>query len=667
MLVAIILLAAILLFFVFLKRKGCRMIDAVVFASVGVGVAILVSIESLSAVALINTRMTLLWWAALAMVLLIYLSVNRSQLMTGHSKRLVSEFRTLGRDEKIYLLYIVLLLSITAAIAWLAPPNTFDSMTYHMSRVMHWVQNQSIDFYPTTILRQLLSAPWAEYAILQTVLLTGTDRLANFVQWFCMLGSIGVAAGIARELGANRYGQVFAALFCATLPMGILQSTSTQNDYVVGFWLACFAFQTLKFYRTQQMFDAVALGLALGLAVLTKPTAYIYAIPFVLWIVFDTLYRAGLKPTAKLMACLSLVLVVNAGHFYRNYEFSGAPLGQTLESGDYSYENAVFGPDVLVSNVLRNLGLHLETGTRLDRLLQRSIERAHDLIDISVRDKRTTWPEYEFRVQGQKHHEDYAGNFWQTLLIIATVFFYFLFLKKNPQVSVYILSLLLAFLIFCALLRWQPWHSRLQLPLFILWAPAVGFFMGQLRTLQIKDLISVQMPLLAQASRFFGQGINAIQQIKICTVAGLILIVASLPSVYLSETKPLIGEQSIFLLPREKQLFYGAPHMTDSYLTAANLIEKAGCNKIGLYGFSNDWEYPFWTLVRPTDDAVIQIRHVTAALVSPVGKSLFAGTMTKNFEPCSLVSPAAVTQQNLTINGRNYKETLSSKAIKLFQ
>ena len=34
-----------------------------------------------------------------------------------------------------------LLLFITA---WIAPPNTNDSLTYHMSRVMNWIQDQSL-------------------------------------------------------------------------------------------------------------------------------------------------------------------------------------------------------------------------------------------------------------------------------------------------------------------------------------------------------------------------------------------------------------------------------------------------------------------------------------------------------------------------------------------
>ena len=36
-------------------------------------------------------------------------------------------------------------------LALLYPPNNYDSMTYHMARVAHWIQNQSIGHYPTSL------------------------------------------------------------------------------------------------------------------------------------------------------------------------------------------------------------------------------------------------------------------------------------------------------------------------------------------------------------------------------------------------------------------------------------------------------------------------------------------------------------------------------------
>ena len=123
--------------------------------------------------------------------------------------------------------------------ARLAEPGRFVSVPSEPGCCPHWSQNQSVAFYPTHILNQLYLPPWAEYAALQVMLLGGDYRLAQLVQWFSMLGSLACASLIALELGASPRGQLFSAFFPVMLPMGILQVLSTQNDYVVAFWLVC--------------------------------------------------------------------------------------------------------------------------------------------------------------------------------------------------------------------------------------------------------------------------------------------------------------------------------------------------------------------------------------------------------------------------------------------
>jgi len=116
---------------------------------------------------------------------------------------------------------IVFLGAVTLLVALVAPPNTWDSMTYHMSRVAHWAQNGAISFYPTHIPRQNHMAPFAEQGILHLYLLWGGDRLANLVQWFSMIGCLAGVSLIAAYLGAGALGQILSAFFAATLPMGV--------------------------------------------------------------------------------------------------------------------------------------------------------------------------------------------------------------------------------------------------------------------------------------------------------------------------------------------------------------------------------------------------------------------------------------------------------------
>jgi hypothetical protein len=112
-------------------------------------------------------------------------------------------------------------------------------MTYHLARVLHWQQDRSVALYAINIERQLHLPPGGEYGILRLDLRSGGDRLDNLPQWLAAMGSLPVVSLIPARLDATARGQALAAVFCATLPMGILQSSSTQNDYQVAYWLAC--------------------------------------------------------------------------------------------------------------------------------------------------------------------------------------------------------------------------------------------------------------------------------------------------------------------------------------------------------------------------------------------------------------------------------------------
>src|SRR5262245_26322281 len=170
---------------------------------------------------------------------------------------------------------VTVILAVTATIALLAPPNNWDSMTYHMPRVAHWSQAGSVAHYPTHILRQLWLGPGAEFAILHLYVLTGGDRLANLVQWLAFAGCIVGAAVVTGALGGGPRARGLAAVACATLPMAISQASSTQNDLVASFWLLSVGYWVLRFRAGASMTAAGLIGASAGLGVLTKlPVAF---------------------------------------------------------------------------------------------------------------------------------------------------------------------------------------------------------------------------------------------------------------------------------------------------------------------------------------------------------------------------------------------------------
>jgi len=569
------------------------------------------------------------WGIVLLLLLLILAFGSRKEFGLRHNLHHIS----ISRFELALLVCVFLVVVTIGVIAWVAPPNTQDSMTYHMSRVIHWIQNKSVAFYPTHILRQLHQNPWSEYAILHFQILNGGDRFANFIQWFSMVGSIVGVSLLAKELNASIRGQIFAAVVCATIPMGILQGSSTQTDYVVSFWLVCFVYFAILLRKEANLLYALGTGAALGLGILTKSTAYIFAFPFLVWLVLSTVkVRLSIKMPLIALA-LMFAFVTNLGHYARNYDLYGNPLGPGQESSDLVYANETYSVSAVTSNLIRNVGLHLGTPVnRLNAALVNAISLLHKLIGIAPNDVRTTWGGKEFYIPFSAH-EDTAGNLVHLILITIAIILYVFQRPREREAGLYIFSLTLAFLLFSVYLKWQPWNSRLHLPLFILCAPFIGLIISRTRDNKIANLCMA------------------------------LLIVVALPWVFLNSSRPILGKNSIFTTSRIEQYFINRPSLLSPYLESAQILSDLHCSDIGLVIGIKDWEYPLWILLRENTGEIVRIEHVN---VTNISQWLYSGNYHDKFNKCAIFTLNPDPTDTVLIGGMVYSREWSSDSVNLY-
>lgn len=624
-------LGCLFLFYIaFVKGTRTDWRESLMLAAVAWGTLVTFLTEFLSTFKLLEFWPMMGAWGIACIGLLIFLWIRRAyepQL----DEVVTREFTWF---ERLLLIYLLVVFVYTGVLAWFCPPNTWDSMTYHMSRVLHWMQNKNVDFYSTAILRQLHSNPWAEYAILNFQILSGSDRFANFVQWFSMTGSVVGCASLAKELGAARKGQILAAVACASLPMGILQSTSTQTDYVVGFWLVCFVYFLIRFITTGNTRYSLWLGISLGLALLTKGTAYIFAFPFVIWVIFTSIQR-GKRKILWVGAGLLLACAMNTAHYSRNYELYGSPLGPGNEGGDFIYTNQTNSPSAIASNILRNIGLHMAVYPPFDNLIEKTIYGLHEHLGISADDSRTTWPGTKFHVQGTSHNEDDAGNLAHLILVAGLLLWYFFQRRHESRITRYVLSIVTAFVLFSAYLKWQPWHSRLHLPLFVLWAPFMGLMLARLRRYHIGSAASI----------------------------GLML--ASLSSFFLSTTKPIFSGNSIFISERNTQYFIKRPTLETPYHDAVQKVAGMKCTNIGLLIYGDDWEYPIWILSEKKFGSVVRLEHVNVTNASK--RKMQSNDPGNEFIPCAIFSLDPNSAPEITVVGRPYRREWSSSPVTIYR
>jgi 4-amino-4-deoxy-L-arabinose transferase-like glycosyltransferase len=223
---------------------------------------------------------------------------------------------------------ITVLLSAALLAGLLTTPSSYDAMVYHLPRQVRWIQQASLDHFPTHIPLQLYREPFAEMLSAELFLLTGSDRAPALVQWAALVGCLLAVSLIAANLGTGPRGQVFSAFLVASAPLVFLQASTSKNDLVFAFWFLAVVclIQRSRGMPERSPVPALLLGAAFGLMMLTKGAGSILGLPLAAWTVTAVLREKKGPSTRRTLILIALpLLLLNAGHWARNWVLFGSP------------------------------------------------------------------------------------------------------------------------------------------------------------------------------------------------------------------------------------------------------------------------------------------------------------------------------------------------------
>jgi hypothetical protein len=493
---------------------------------------------------------------------------------------------------------LFLLVGLTAVIA---APNTWDAMSYHMSRIAQWMTNRDVANYPAFYSAQLFLSPWSEYAMLHLDLLYGGDRLVNLVEWASMVGTVIGASLIAKRLGAGTRGQIFAAVACATLPEGILEASGAMNTYVETFWIVAACYYALRLNERQSWATSLGLGATLGLAVFTKGTAYTF-LPFLLiacWLMGPPIARR--RMLARLPVVALVILILNGPLFLRNYQLSGSPLGFSTPLGndpERQYANDHLSASIAIGNSIKNLALH--TGTPVDslnRLMAHGIDSLLRGMGIDPNARAATY-RGGFHLNPMSSHESLAGDPLQVSLIILVALLLFSRRYGDRDSRLLMLGVIASFVLFCALVRWQAWNARYHLPLIAIGLAIAGAVLDRVRTSYMIE------------------------------IAGLVLLVSATPFALSNSLRPLAPwkPNSILRRPRTDSYFQDLHQLLETpYTSVAAALKQGDCKNIGIDASLEDFDYPLFALLgaghADREVRYTGVRNLTERYARPGAKS----------------------------------------------
>ena len=563
------------------SRGGLR--QGFVVATIVYTLCVVAATELLSLPALLRLPQVATFWAVATACAALWLWRH------GHRpglRRRLRHAQARWTARRMELAGVALVLAAVLLVGVLSPPNNWESMSYRMMRVVMWLEQGSVAHYATPYLPQLFHSPLLSWHAMHLHLLADGDRFANAAEWLGLVGCAVAASLLARELRQTFRVQLLAAVLAATLPMGLLQGSSTQGNVLAAYWLLCAVLLLLQHLRRPAWWRLACCGAAAGFAVLAKPTMYVIGPPvaLALGLYGVAVCRQSTRTAGALAAVLVIAATMNVGHYARNFDLSGNPVSAP---GHGSHVNERFGADVLAANLLRNSLLHwgLPWSKYNEALLEAITEHFPSVLDLPE----ATWgnPLPPVHLLG-RFTEVSASNFLHYWLLAASAVGLACLRRPPPAAAIaptrYLLAgWLLAVLAFSGVFVFEQWNGRYDVGLFMLGCPLAAAF-------------------LAAASR------KTARDKTLRAAAGLFLV-ASCPWLLFKESAPVFKLRSNGAMPAETILaatrmraYFNQIGGRPQYLglvEVADAIAELEPSVVGLHNPNRiEFSYPIYVLLK---------------------------------------------------------------------
>lgn len=505
-------------------------------------------------------------------------------------------------------------------------PYNYDSMTYHLARIGYWIDHKSVAHYITNIDRQVYSPVLAEYNLLHMMLLSDNDTFLNFFQYFCMFAAAYFIYKCAQKLGVNQLFALFGAFIFMLMPLTISQSITTQNDLFAALIFILFVYKLLDvicydkiILNAEQTLDIVMLGLLVGYAYLAKTSVCASMVMFMPWLLIARLRKKD--DFKKLIGCVGIALagivVTISETLIRTFLSSGSLMTSTA-SGNIMV--ATKNVKYIIVNILKNFSMLITQNyyRPLNGFIYRIAIGAGEKLQVEVNHEAIAFHGFDFlhhmnMGDDMYSHDKTPSAFVAYLAVIAGVIligmivvavFKRLSHRKIQEISSrgnqikqelsigFAISAWLSLGFIMALLRWQPWGTRLMYP-----------------ALAVTVIMSVDM--LYCLMRRWKKPITVV-------VLGILIVLATMlavPSVSYN-LQPAVEFVKGGCQNRINQ-YFKSNHREDGYAKMIELAQNDQAKDIGLIISGDGYDYPLWLMLRK-DYPEAKLRHLIKENASDV-------------------------------------------------
>ena len=481
---------------------------------------------------------------------------------------------------------IIMVLIILLVTALFAPPNNWDSMTYHLPRIENWLQNNSVFGLVSQIDRQIWSPKWTHMLFLLPASLSSSDHILNLLQFTSLIIILTLLFNFARSLHLTYLQALLPVYLVLAFPTFLLESVTTQNDVISALIVLVSVLSFLNLlHEPKSMYSKLRFSAALALCCGAKGTTLIL-VPILSILAIYFLSKKGDLTKSFIIVTFPSILL-NGQNWFENYRLYKSPLSPKF-APEIDPLITDLNPFSFVSNIIRlftsNLLLIPQNFNESIVSLSNGVQ---EFLRLDPNNPGNTWSGGFNPIIGL--HEDFAASPILVGLVTYSIFITFLHWRnKGEQTSDTRYLLTVSFFYLAAtiyLLRWQPWINRLLLPTYLLMVVA---------------LVPIIKEKFNNTERYSKKVFSAF-------VVALMFLYSSIFTLFTTD-RPLlpIGSRTntIFNLTDSQLRFINQPWIESDYINAIQKIKDSGARTIYLNLGSNSWEYPLWYYLKQYDQNI---------------------------------------------------------------
>lgn len=448
----------------------------------------------------------------------------------------------------ILLINLAVIVFASLVSAFFLPPHNTDAITYHLPRVFHYLQNESLSSYESNYIYQTIHPRYSAILNIAWHSVLPLEAVFQLVQFTAGIIAAVAVTGIARSIGASHVSSIIAGVVFLSCTNVMLQLSTPQNDLLIASYFAACLFFILKWANKPSLLCAILASLSISVAIGIKANVVIF-VPSILTLLIILVHRRRIWKNMIHFSVLPVLLFVTVftSGYWDNYQRYGHPLGPSSVASEVTILNESV-PSILLHGS-KNLARYSIRSTSADglprlrpiviagRTIQRTLELPFERLGLDLYNPKLCRKPYT--AVGPDSHEDRAWYGVISILILIPSFLLSFLPKHRERYLPISISVLVFYLTQSYLAQYDPWRGR-------------AFISAAV-------LFSALSPIVTSS---FAIGRNRILAVAI---AGIILL-SSLSAFAWRRNRnvlPYDGLPSVFNMDRVSQITANQPHFEE--------------------------------------------------------------------------------------------------------